>query len=511
MTTRTVISPQGYHTGKCGYCGSTLAAPPKPPKADEKAARDEDGNLKGSETLVDDDDVLKAIEPDGNQSYYVSASTLSVEDYQKLLDRGWRRSGKLLYKQNRKASCCPHYTIRLEASKFETKRDHRSTLNRWNKFVLGEEYVKQVARDAAKDKELAKKRHAEKLATRNATRELEIAKKAARDAGLKEPSSLPPKLTGDELEKMVHACEYSTLKTPPEPAHKFEITLEPSNFTEEKFLLFRKYQVEIHHEKPSKQTHESFKRFLCESPLPQTTGKTAADYGRKYGSFHQLYRLDGRLIAMAVLDLLPNCVSSVYFLYDTEFHKYSMGKLSACREIVLAREGGYKYYYLGYYIHRNKKMEYKANFPPSELLDPESNVFHPMEHFVPADKSFTGLNKYRYFSYDEPTESCRDCDPEDPGVEKDPYEHRKTALSGYDGRFHHLWDRRMPGITPLEDMRQMPLGDIHIRVGNVNAVANQLRGFDMANIEEENSIVRHMGEMAAVMGPDVVMDAVVEL
>ena len=46
-----------------------------------------------------------------------------------------------------------------------------------------------------------------------------------------------------------------------------------------------------------------------------------------YGSFHQMYRIDGTLIAMAVLDILPACVSSVYFMYDKEWEKYSLGKV----------------------------------------------------------------------------------------------------------------------------------------------------------------------------------------
>jgi arginine-tRNA-protein transferase len=34
----------------------------------------------------------------------------------------------------------------------------------------------------------------------------------------------------------------------------------------------------------------------------------------KLGSYHQCYRLDGKLVAVAVLDLLPHAVSSVYLL-----------------------------------------------------------------------------------------------------------------------------------------------------------------------------------------------------
>ena len=35
---------------------------------------------------------------------------------------------------------------------------------------------------------------------------------------------------------------------------------------------------------------------------------------QKLGSYHQCYRLDGRLVAMGVLDLLPTSVSSVYLM-----------------------------------------------------------------------------------------------------------------------------------------------------------------------------------------------------
>lgn len=50
---------------------------------------------------------------------------------------------------------------------------------------------------------------------------------------------------------------------------------------------------------------------------------------------------------MSVLDLLPHCVSGVYFIYHEDYTKWSLGKLSACREAALAKEGGYRYYYMG--------------------------------------------------------------------------------------------------------------------------------------------------------------------
>ena len=47
-----------------------------------------------------------------------------------------------------------------------------------------------------------------------------------------------------------------------------------------------------------------------------------------YGSFHQLHRIDGQLIAMSVIDIVPKCVSSVYFMYEKKWEKFSLGKES---------------------------------------------------------------------------------------------------------------------------------------------------------------------------------------
>jgi len=37
---------------------------------------------------------------------------MTVQDYQDLIDRGWRRSGKYCYKPTVHVTCCPMYTIR---------------------------------------------------------------------------------------------------------------------------------------------------------------------------------------------------------------------------------------------------------------------------------------------------------------------------------------------------------------------------------------------------------------
>lgn len=123
--------------------------------------------------------------------------------------------------------------------------------------------------------------------------------------------------------------------------------MEPASYTEEKFKLYSSYQEEIHHEAGDADS-SGFKQFLVESPLVVSTCASrescsdpqqpqAIDYpsGRpehlptEYGAYHQLYRLDGQLIAMGVIDILPNCVSSVYFIYAKEWEKFSLGRVSA--------------------------------------------------------------------------------------------------------------------------------------------------------------------------------------
>jgi len=154
----------------------------------------------------------------------------------------------------------------------------------------------------------------------------------------------------------------------PPPDHKFEIILDSDTCTDEKYELFREYQQHVHHEKPGEISKSGFQRFLCGSPIQRQTTST----GKKLGSYHHCYRLDGRLIAMSVLDLLPHAVSGVYFIYHHDFEKWSLGKLSALREAALALEGGYEFYYMGYYIHSCLKMRYKGTYKPQYVLDFEA-------------------------------------------------------------------------------------------------------------------------------------------
>lgn len=91
-----------------------------------------------------------------------------------------------------------------------------------------------------------------------------------------------------------------------------------------------------------------------------------ADLRFGYGAFHQLYRIDGKLVAVGVVDVLPNCLSSVYVFYDPELSKtLELGKLTALWEIAwvqraMAVSPRLRHYYLGYYVRSCPKMRYKV-------------------------------------------------------------------------------------------------------------------------------------------------------
>ncbi|GLB33700.1 putative ATE1 [Lyophyllum shimeji] len=298
----------------------------------------------------------------------LSAFRLSCDVYQRMIDRGWRRSGKYCYKPDLKRSCCPQYTIRLDALAFNPSRSQRKLVNRWNRFVIAGEAGEHMNTGP------------------------EIAKKM--------PMKMPP----FSLVDSIHTSESGFGEGSATSSHEFEITLEPSSFTEEKYALFEKYQRTVHSDEA---TPSGFKRFLVDSPLLEEPIPYAnvppSHLPRNYGSYHQLYRLDGQLIAMGVIDILPHCVSSVYFMYDVEWEKFSLGKLSALREIALAREmhdagaPGMDFLYMGFYIHSCQKMRYKGEYSPSYLADPETYDWFPLPSCLPLLEA----NRYAVFSHPE--------------------------------------------------------------------------------------------------------------
>lgn len=145
----------------------------------------------------------------------------------------------------------------------------------------------------------------------------------------------------------------------------------------ESYELYERYQRTIHNDPP--EGLMEYLGFLQRSPLQHTKSMTGPPCG--YGSFHQQYWLDDKLIAVGVIDILPLCVSSVYFFYDPDYSFLSLGTYGSLREIEFVQQlletvPSLKYYYMGYYIHSCPKMRYKGKLDPSYLLCPETYTWN---------------------------------------------------------------------------------------------------------------------------------------
>jgi len=133
----------------------------------------------------------------------------------------------------------------------------------------------------------------------------------------------------------------------------------PAKPSEEKFDLYRRYVLERHRteERPEEPDRESFVSFLYDSPVD---------------TLEFAYRdAAGKLLAVGICDASRLSLSSVYFYFDPEESKRSLGTFGVLREIGFAREAGIPYYYLGYWIEPCRSMRYKAEFRPFELLHPD--------------------------------------------------------------------------------------------------------------------------------------------
>jgi len=80
------------------------------------------------------------------------------------------------------------------------------------------------------------------------------------------------------------------------------------------------------------------------------------------------FRVQQRLIAVAVIDQLQLGISAIYTFYDPEESGRSLGTFAILSQIELARRAQLPYLYLGYWIRNCRKMSYKIQFQPVELL-----------------------------------------------------------------------------------------------------------------------------------------------
>ena len=167
-----------------------------------------------------------------------------------------------------------------------------------------------------------------------------------------------------------------------------KIELEP---TEERYLLYQKYQLAVHKETT---TVESYNNFIGISPIinkyinlpPDLNTKTRHPelYPKHYGMHNLIHRIDGKIIAVTVIDILPNYFESLYCYYDPDFSFLDLGVVTAIREIEYAKSiqelinKNLTYYTMGEMSLSVKKLQYKSNYSPMEIMDPYMGIYVPL-------------------------------------------------------------------------------------------------------------------------------------
>uniref|UniRef100_A0A8C1KK10 Arginyl-tRNA--protein transferase 1 n=1 Tax=Cyprinus carpio TaxID=7962 RepID=A0A8C1KK10_CYPCA len=337
--------------------------------------------------------------------------TMTVQDYQDLIDRGWRRSGKYVYKPTMNKTCCPQYTIRCHALNFHPSKTHKKTLKKVNRFLSRGEMPDNAVMLVLSTGDLinscissiivvllilGKGADPSRPLGRKAKdirkeRRLQKEQQKQQEAESSSVNPVPSKSSSNQPKSLE---EFITESLPNDPLHRLEVRLVPVSFEDPDFLasyeqsaaLYARYQMTVHGDAPYECGESEFKRFLCDSPLEAEMAPDGPEVG--YGSFHQQYWLDGRIVAVGVLDILPSCVSSVYLYYHPDFSSLSLGTYSALREIAFTRQLQQQspklaYYYLGFYVHSCPKMRYKGQYQPSDLLCPETYTWVSIERCIP--------------------------------------------------------------------------------------------------------------------------------
>lgn len=128
--------------------------------------------------------------------------------------------------------------------------------------------------------------------------------------------------------------------------------LEPS---EEKLALYQLY-LSVRHDGTMSGSREEFEQFLYASPV-QTV--------------EMRYRLQGRLVALSVVDVEPEALSAVYCFFDPSLARRSLGTFNVLTLIAECRRRAVPHAYLGYWVPGSRAMDYKTRFRPCEVLTTE--------------------------------------------------------------------------------------------------------------------------------------------
>jgi arginine-tRNA-protein transferase len=133
---------------------------------------------------------------------------------------------------------------------------------------------------------------------------------------------------------------------------RYQITPTPAAYNESHYNLYKRYLQQRHPDGA----------MICNSPGQYTHFLTCEWAETEFIEF----RLDGRLAAVAVSDILPNGTSSIYTFFDPELAADGPGVFALLWQIEYTRQLGKSWVYPGFWIEACEKMKYKTLFRPYE-------------------------------------------------------------------------------------------------------------------------------------------------
>ena len=132
-----------------------------------------------------------------------------------------------------------------------------------------------------------------------------------------------------------------------------QIVMRPNVDRDEHFQLYERYINLRHHNgdmyPPSRDQFDSF-------------------LSSEWGVTHFIeYRLEGKLIAASVTDVMDDGLSAIYTYFEPELEQRSLGVFAITTQLQMCVDMGMPYVYLGYWIKACQKMAYKIDYRPCEV------------------------------------------------------------------------------------------------------------------------------------------------
>ena len=137
-----------------------------------------------------------------------------------------------------------------------------------------------------------------------------------------------------------------------------EVIVQKPKVSDEHIDLYNRYHLDMHHRK----------QWLFREITREEYFESFLDGHFSFAREFQ-YRRHGKLVALGLVDVTRQVMSSIYFFHDPALRNDSLGTYSVMCEIENGRQNSRQHLYMGYYIQDCGSMNYKNRFRPHEFLE----------------------------------------------------------------------------------------------------------------------------------------------